>query len=243
MCSGSGESVGIRVDVSFADSEVQGMTCLSLQVLSWQAGRVEPSPSWLLKSQVREPEGGKAAAAEPPPLCFCLRDIPLRASSSSVVKLFPKEPVSVIAHGFLAKAFPSPVGLHLKRSLHADTAGCAGWRPHGGWQQTGQGGWGYAALGLVLVSSECCSDRDYPSADLSSTPTLTGNRHLRFSDAPQWRQVVSFPSALQEVQQKRQALGSGTVTQVLLILPLNDIILPFGPTHSFTNPQSSLLQF
>lgn len=126
MCSVSCKSMGIKIDLSFAGSKVQGMTCLSLQVFFWQVGRVVQFPSWLLKSQVREPEGGKAATAKPSPLCFHLRDIPLRLSDSYIVKLFSKVPVSVTAHRFMAKAFPCPVGLQFKIWLHTNTVGCVG---------------------------------------------------------------------------------------------------------------------
>lgn len=114
MCSVPCNSMGIEIDLSFAGSKVQDMTCLSLQVFFWQVGRVVEFPSWLLKSQVREPEGGKAAAAKPSPLCFHLRDIPLRVNDSYIIKLFSKVPISVIAHRYMAKAYPFQVHLHCK---------------------------------------------------------------------------------------------------------------------------------
>lgn len=118
--------MGITIDLSFAGSKVQGMTCLSLQVVFWQVGRVVQFPSWLLKSQVREPEGGKAAAAKPSPLCFHLEDTLLTVSNSYILKLLSKVPVSLIAHRFMARAFPCPVGLHSKILLHANTVGRVG---------------------------------------------------------------------------------------------------------------------
>lgn len=141
MCSLSCQSVGITIDVSFAGSKVQGMTCLSLQVFFWQAGRVVRFPSWLLKSQVREPEGGKAAAAKPSPLCFHLRDIPWR--DSYIVKLFSKVPVSVIAHGFVAKVFPCLLGLHANSRTQTPWDVLGRLPPHG----SQQCGWGCAQPG------------------------------------------------------------------------------------------------
>lgn len=116
-------SVGIKIDLSFAGSKVQDMTCLSLQVFFWQVGRVVEFPSWLLKSQVREPEGGKAAAAKPSTFCFHLRDIPLRVNDSYIIKLFSKVSISVIAHRYTAKTNPFQVHLHCKIVQNTTTDG------------------------------------------------------------------------------------------------------------------------
>lgn len=201
--------MGIKIDLSFVGSKVQGMTCLSLQVFFWQVGRVVQFPSWLLKSGVREPEGGKAAAAKPSPLCFHLRDIPLRGSDSDIVRLFSEVPVSVIAHGFTAKAFPHLVGLHSKTLLHANSTGrvgvaatrqmTAGWPA---WMEMccAQPGAGELWLLPWQQLPQCWP----PAALVHTNPpildnSLSGNLNLQFSNTPKWRQVVSFPSALEDV--------------------------------------------
>lgn len=121
MCSVPCESVGIRIDVSSAGSKVQGVTCLSAGVFLTRVARF---PSWLLKSQVWEPEGGKAAAAKPSPLCFHLRDIPLRAWDSSSATLLPE--------GFcnctqaLGQSIPMPSPSALQNIAPLTPVGCAG---------------------------------------------------------------------------------------------------------------------
>lgn len=189
MCSVSCKSVGIKIDLSFAGSKVQGMTCLSLQVFFWQVGRVAEFPSWLLKSRVREPEGGKAAAAKPSPFCFHLRDIPLRVNDSYIVKLLSKLPTSVIAHKSMAKAFPCPVHLHSKTVQHANsTAGSRlGSVAKGApcpalWQ------------GAVIAPAELSTSSSYPHH-----PHLSGNLNLQLTNTPWWMKVVSFPSTLKDV--------------------------------------------